>query len=109
VHALVSPILVGATWHDPFGTNAESNPPHRQTRQASRSQRRKGWPIVGSDCIWKAKFTKDVLEGLPHWLSSRAVQGLTAKQVPAESVGDGERIASLTPNRKVSLEVGAPD
>src|SRR5215471_21385254 len=105
----MSSILIGAARHDSFGPDAEPNPPHRQTRQAARSQRRKGGPVVCSDCIGQAEFAKDTLEDLPHGLRNRALQRLAAKKVPTESIGDGERVASLASNRKVSLEVRAPD
>src|SRR6516225_7352121 len=109
MHPLVPSILLRLSSHDPLGPDAQLDPPYRQPRQPADPERGKRRAVVRTDRQRQAMLLEGRLEDWPHILLVRSRHGLTAQQVTAVRVGQGERIAPPTvAGTKPTLEIGAP-
>src|SRR6516162_2294269 len=109
VHPLVPPILLRLARHDPLGPDAQFDPPHRQPRQSADARRGKGRTVIRTDRQRQAVLLERRLEDRPHMLLVRSRHSLTAQQVTAVRVSQGERITPpAVAGAKPTLEIGAP-
>jgi len=109
MHPLMPPILLRLASHDPLGPDAQLDPPHRQPRQPADTRRRKGWAIVRTDRQRQTMLLEGRREDRPHVLFVGPRHCLTAQQVAAVRVGQGERIAPpAVAGAEPALEIGAP-
>src|SRR6266851_948419 len=93
VHSFMTGVLLGMGWLDQDRQNAQPDPPDRQCRKPSHRDRGKGSAVVGANSPGKAVLFKQPLEAGPGRLRCAGSESLTAQQVPAHAVGNGQRIA----------------
>src|SRR5215472_6717159 len=109
VHPLVAPILLRLARHNPLWSDAQLDPPHRQPRQPANTGRGKRRTVIRADRQRQAMLLEGRLEDRPHMLFVRSRHALTAQQVTAEPVSQGERIAPpAVAGPEPALEIGAP-
>src|SRR5215471_128895 len=109
VNPLVTAILLWLAGNDPLRPDAELEPPYRQPRQAARSGRGKRRTVVRTDRQRQPMLAECRLEDRPHMLVVGAHHCLTAQQVTAVRIAQGERIAAPpVAGAKPPLEIGAP-
>src|SRR6516162_3513781 len=109
VNPLVTAILLRLAGNDPLRPDAELEPPYRQPRQAARSGRGKRRTVVRTDRQRQPMLAERRLEDRPHMLGVGARHGLTAQQVTAVRIAQGERIAAPpVAGAKPALEIGTP-
>src|ERR1043166_1672922 len=112
MHALVASVLFGPARHDAFGTDPESDPPDRETRQPARRECRERRPVVRADRSRQPVLVERRFEDAPDVLRQRPSQPPAAKQEAAVPITDRQgrtRLAPHTANREAAFEVGAPD
>src|SRR6202011_1055785 len=78
---------------DPLGRDAELDPPHPQPRQSTHPGRRERRTVVRTDRLRQPMLLECRLEDRPHVLLIWTGHRLTAQQVTAVRVTQGERIA----------------
>lgn len=97
MHALVSPVLLGMARGDPFESNAQPQPPHGQCAQpVERPKGGEGHAIVGPHRLGQAEFLKDAFENREGGAFARALERLTAEEIPTAEIGDRQRITVAT-------------
>src|SRR6516225_4897447 len=109
VQPLVAPVLLRPAGHDPLGPDAQPDPPYRQLRQPAGTRPDKRRTVVRTDCQRQAMLLERRFEDRPYMVLVRARHGLTAQQVTAVGVGQGERIAPpAVAGAEPPFEIGAP-
>src|ERR1700688_4359740 len=109
MHALVPTVLLRLAGLDPLGRDGQLYSPHRQRRQTTRADRRKGRTVVATDRPRQAELAKCRLEGRAHVIVIGPKQSLAAQQSAAERIRDGQRITTLpVPGAEPALEVHRP-
>jgi hypothetical protein len=82
VHALMAPVLLGATWFDALDVDTEARPPDGELGEIEEGV----WPgegdaVVGADGIGQAALAEEPLEGRGGEILTGRLQGLAEQQV----------------------------
>src|SRR5258708_14528189 len=103
-------VLTWATRIDPFGHDAQFDPPDRQSRQTTRTNGGERRPVISPQPHRQAVFPKRRFEQWPHLLGIGSVMhALATQHHTAVRIGDGQRIAAhAICGPKPAFEIGAP-
>src|SRR6202451_4472141 len=110
MHALMTTILLGMAWFDPFDADTEPEPPDREFAQVeqsvSGSERN---TVIATDVGGQAALLKKPFKHGESVVFLGGRQGFTGEQKTAGVIGDGQRIAVLPiAQQELSLVIGAP-
>jgi hypothetical protein len=109
MHALVTPVLLGFTWLDGFGKDAESDPPSAEASEPGEADGSEGRSVVRADDGGESEITKGVDKDWPGEFDGGGVEALASEEVSAEAILDGEGIAvAPVAHLEVALEVSGP-
>src|ERR1051326_8154791 len=110
VHAFVGAVLLRATWRDALMSDSELQPPDVQSAEAVNSGRGKGCAVVAANGARQAMLAKEAKELRLDAVGAHVEQAVTAEQVPAEVVDDGQGITVDTvAHQELPFEVDGPD
>ena len=110
MHPFMASVLARLTWFDPFGTDAQLNPPLRQLADTARSERGKRCPVVGTNGPGQSVLSKGSFKPQPNHPIAVLAQGLAHQQITREIIGQRKRVTAPTVTQeKVSLKVRTPD
>ena len=91
--------------NDPLG-----DPPYRQLRKSSNTDRGKRGAVIGADAFGQPVAVKQGLEDLATLMGAGARDDLATKQIAADMVHDRQRIAAgAVFGVKLTFKVGTPD
>ena len=110
MHALMPGILLRVAGLDELGVDAAPQEPHAELGQSSEGATGERRPIVRADSLGEPVVLKEAGEHRAHEGPRRLQEGLTAEQVAAEVVSDGEGIAvAAVAGVELALEVDRPE
>lgn len=110
VHPLVSTVLLGMGGLDKLRINAKTDPPNRESREATQRGGGEGHAIVGTDDPGKAVVLEKTQEDGARQVNRGGGESLAAEQKSAEPVDEGEwEAVDPIAGPELPLEVGGPD
>src|SRR5690242_21200777 len=96
MHALVSAVLFRMPCGDALRPDTQLDPPYRQTRQPRNRGRGKWRSIIRTDRLRQAVLAKGRFKNRLHARRVRLLHRLTAQQIPAVGITDGQWIDAFS-------------
>src|SRR5712692_5381129 len=110
MHPLMAPVLLRPAGLDALVHDAQLHPAKRQLRQTQLANSCERSPVICPDTQWHAVLTHGRFADCSYLIEIHPRDRLTADQVSAMSIRDGERIAPRSVAcTEVAFEVHAPE
>src|SRR6266567_5874458 len=109
VEALMASVLLRLSWLDPLWDNPCLDQTHRQLRKPTSGSAGKRGTVVAAHRLGQSELPESGIEYRPNEDPGRTLHRLTAQQISAVPIAQGQRIAALAIGRaEPALEVHAP-
>ncbi len=110
VHAFMGAILLWTTRSDALVGDAELKPPNVKVSQTVNACGSEGGAVVAADRVGEAMLSKQAQELVLDASCLHIRQAMATKQVAAEVVDDGERVAgSAVAHEELPFEIDGPN